>query len=130
MASDFPSNAAQAAGVVSESVAQALSDPNSSLIANMSAAQDVLAAQDHYGWLGFFGRLILFLLHITTTILYWIVRIATIGIPTFLYALFSTSWTITMNATTLFVPPVYWISGASILTISPVCSLWLVSSQL
>lgn len=103
MASDFPSNAAQVAGVVTESVAQALSSPNSSLVTDMSAVPDAMAAQEPYGWLGFFGRLIWFLVHFTSTILYWIIRIATINIPTFLYTLFSTSWTVTMNATTLYV---------------------------
>ena len=99
MASDLSSNAA---GLVSESVA-ALSSPSSSLGEVMSVAPDAMATQESYGWLGLFGWLIWFILHFVSTILYWIIRIATINLPTILYSLFSTSWTVTMNATTLYV---------------------------
>lgn len=94
MASDLSSNVALAPGVITQS---------SVAVAMNSTAPDVVAAQGSGGWLGFFGWLIWLLLHVTSTILYWIIRIATISFPTILYTLFSTSWTVTMNATTLYV---------------------------
>ncbi|WAO95146.1 Lysophospholipase NTE1 [Fusarium falciforme] len=96
MASD-PSNAARVAGLVSESVSNALSSSAPSAMSAMPAA----AAHESYSWLGLFGWLIWSIFHIVSTILYWVIRIATINFPSFLYHLFSTSWTVTMNATTL-----------------------------
>ncbi|SCO37603.1 related to serine esterase that deacylates exogenous lysophospholipids [Fusarium fujikuroi] len=96
MASD-PSNAAQMAGDVAETVAYALSSSSPSIVSTMPA----VTAHEPYTWFGLFGWLIWFLLHITSTILYWVIRIATINVPSFLFHLFSTSWTVTMNATTL-----------------------------
>ncbi|KAF7543524.1 hypothetical protein G7Z17_g10669 [Cylindrodendrum hubeiense] len=97
MASDL-SNAAQVASAVTESVALALS---SSLPADMSSVSAEVATQTSSSWLGLFGWLIWLTLHIVSTILYWVIRIATINVPTLLFTLFSTSWTVTMNATTL-----------------------------
>jgi hypothetical protein len=54
--------------------------------------------------------------------LYWVIRIVTISVPTILFTLFSTSWTVTMNATTLYVGPPE--SEGSSLTMSPGCSFW------
>ncbi|CEI68885.1 Lysophospholipase NTE1 [Fusarium venenatum] len=98
MASD-PSNAAQMAGDVAETVAHALSFSSSppSAMSTMPA----ITVHEPYTWFGLFGWLILSILHITSTILYWVIRIATINVPSFLFHLFSTSWTVTMNATTL-----------------------------
>lgn len=64
-----------------------------------------MAAQQPSGWLGSFGWLIYMILNMVSFILYWVLRIATINVPSILYRLFSTSWTVTMNATTLYVPP-------------------------
>ncbi|KAF4975403.1 hypothetical protein FZEAL_7812 [Fusarium zealandicum] len=100
MASD-PSNAARVAGVVSESVAHALSSSSAASAPSLLSTVPATAAQEPSSWLGFFGWLIWFTFHIVSTILYWVIRIATINIPSFLYHLFSTSWTVTMNATTL-----------------------------
>jgi lysophospholipid hydrolase len=49
------------------------------------------------------GRLILFLLSIIPGVLYWLITFTTITLPTWLFTLFSTSLTFTMNATTLYV---------------------------
>ncbi|KAH7160274.1 hypothetical protein B0J13DRAFT_540861 [Dactylonectria estremocensis] len=97
MASDL-SNAAEMASAVTESVAHVLS---SSLPADMNSASIDVATQASYSWLGLFGWLIWFILHVVSTILYWVIRIATINVPSLLFTLFSTSWTVTMNATTL-----------------------------
>lgn len=90
-----------ASGLSSNAADMAAELPNSLLAAaTMSPAPD-LATQEPSGWLGLFGKLIYFSLNLISTILYWVLRIATISIPSFLFTLFSTSWTITMNATTL-----------------------------
>lgn len=101
MASGLESNAA--------SVAQELHTSSSSLsAAAMSAVSQQMMApvadqEPPTGWLGFVGWGIYLVLNLTSLVIYWILRIATINIPTFLFTLFSTSWTITMNATTLWV---------------------------
>lgn len=97
MASDL-SNAAQMAGVVAESAS------STTLVSAMSTATEAaMATQEPHGWLGFFGWLILLLLNLISTILLWVIRTAGINIPSILFTLFSTSWTVTMNATTLYV---------------------------
>lgn len=90
-----------AANSLSQSVARAMESPTSSIASAVSSARDAVVAQEHSGWLGAFGRLILFILNLISTVLYWIIRIATFNIPSILFTLFSTSWTVTMNATTL-----------------------------
>lgn len=50
---------------------------------------------------GAFGRLILVLLSIIPGILVWLITFTTITLPTWLFLLFSTTLTFTMNATTL-----------------------------
>jgi len=54
-------------------------------------------------WSGTFGRATLFVIKVIPGILYWLITFATITMPTFLFTLFSTSLTFTMNATTLWV---------------------------
>lgn len=97
MASDL-SNAAQVAGTLTQGVSHAISPPP----ADVSSLPATVVAQASYSWLGLFGWLIWFTLHVVSTILYWVIRIATINFPSILYHLFSTSWTVTMNATTLY----------------------------
>ena len=66
------------------------------------AGEELLAPTREPGtWSGFVGRLVLSLLHLVSSILYWVVRLTTITVPTLLFSVFSTSWTVTMNATTL-----------------------------
>lgn len=95
-------DAAQVADSLSQSLSEALSATSSSLTAAMSApTHDATVAQTSSGWLGLIGRLIIALINLITTILYWTLRITTINVPSILFTLFSTSWTVTMNATTL-----------------------------
>lgn len=99
-------DAAQMADALSRSLAQTMtSSPSNSVAAVMSTPSDVMAAQASQGWLGFllglFGRFIINLLNLISTTLYWTIRITTINVPSILFTLFSTSWTVTMNATTL-----------------------------
>lgn len=53
-------------------------------------------------WFGMFGQMTLFLIKALPSLLYWIITFTTITMPTFLFTLFSTSLTFTMNATTLY----------------------------
>jgi hypothetical protein len=100
MASDL-SNIVQAVGTASGQLSSTMEAPSSSISAAMSSATDALTADGSYGWLGLFGRTILAVLNLVTTVLYWAIRLTTITLPTILFTLFSTSWTVTMNATTL-----------------------------
>lgn len=93
MASGFTSNA-----FTSNMADQSPASSSIEAAVNVTAA---VAAQESPGWLGLFGRLVYMLLNAVSTILYWVLRIATINIPTIMYTLLSTSWTVTMNATTL-----------------------------
>lgn len=70
---------------------------------NLTTPTSQVDAQISRSWLGVFGRMTLFLIKIIPSILYWIISFASITLPTFLFNLFSTSLTFTMNATTLWV---------------------------
>ncbi|ORY65468.1 lysophospholipase NTE1 [Pseudomassariella vexata] len=80
----------------------------------VTARPDVaFAANGSSSWLGLVGKLILFLLHIISTILYWSLKLTTISAPTLLFNLFSTSLTVTMNATTLMLIMALMFSGVT-----------------
>ncbi|KOS21552.1 Lysophospholipase NTE1 [Escovopsis weberi] len=106
MASDLP-NAALLAASFTEAPSSALSV--------MSSIPTVEAAQVSSSWMGLIGRLLWGIINLTSTLLYWTIRTVTITVPSILYTLFSTSWTVTMNATTLmfivaaFVSAVSWV---------------------
>lgn len=73
-----------------------------------SSAEQTLSAQVgnadvNTNMLAAFGRFLLFLLSIIPGILVWLITFTTITLPTWLFTLFSTSLTFTMNATTLYV---------------------------
>lgn len=72
-----------------------------------AVADEVLGGRGSSSWLGFTARLIVAILHLVSSLLYWTIRLVTITIPTVLFTLFSRSWTVTMNATTLYGTP--WI---------------------
>jgi lysophospholipid hydrolase len=72
------------------------------LASTTMAEIDVQAGvQASRSWLGTFGRMTLVLIKVIPGILYWLITFTTITMPTFLFTLFSTSLTFTMNATTL-----------------------------
>lgn len=96
-----PDMSSRAAGSLAQSLAHAIQSSTSSVPSAVIHARDAMAAEQSSGWLGAFGRLILALLNFISTVLYWVIRIVTINIPSILFTLFSTSWTVTMNATTL-----------------------------
>ncbi|KAI9783029.1 MAG: phosphatidylcholine and lysophosphatidylcholine phospholipase [Peltula sp. TS41687] len=85
---------------------------------NLSQPNRVPTAADSMhlkSWLGLTGMLLISAFKLVPSILYWAVTFATITLPTWLFTLFSTSLTFTMNATTLmliilaFVSTVTWI---------------------
>ncbi|KAI3329044.1 patatin-like phospholipase [Xylariaceae sp. AK1471] len=97
-----------------------LSDAISSVMAGSTAtAAAVLNQTQHVArtegssWLGLVARLLLFILHILSTILYWSLKLTTISVPTLLFTFFSTSLTVTMNATTLAVILFLMFSGVT-----------------
>jgi lysophospholipid hydrolase len=69
--------------------------PSAVALANTTAMEHPAVRRS---WVGMFGRMTLFLI---PGVLYWLITFATITLPTFLFTLFSTSLTFTMNATTL-----------------------------
>lgn len=69
----------------------------------MSTAAVEIAPKASSGWFGILGWAILSLINLVSMALYWSIRFITITIPSLLYALLSASWTVTMNATTLYV---------------------------
>lgn len=59
--------------------------------------------QESSSWLGLVGKLVFGIINLVSFLLYWAIRFVTITIPSVLFALLSASWTVTMNATTLYV---------------------------
>jgi hypothetical protein len=72
--------------------------PSAMALANTTATEQ---AHGQRSWLGMFVQLIFFLIKLVPGILYWLITFTTITLPTFLFTLFSTSLTVTMNATTV-----------------------------
>ncbi|QUC20666.1 uncharacterized protein UV8b_04907 [Ustilaginoidea virens] len=100
---------------LSDGVQQVAGSLSSTLVNPMTAAsaEVATAAREPVSWLGFIGWLLYLVLNLISTLLYWTVRIVSISLPRLLYALFSTSWTVTMNATTLMFVVVAVVSAAS-----------------
>jgi lysophospholipid hydrolase len=86
---------------MSETISAAMQEGTaqlSSIAANASQLADDSSAGS---WITLTGRLVLGILHLVSTILYYVVKLTTISIPTLLFSMFSASLTVTMNATTL-----------------------------
>ncbi|KAK4181803.1 hypothetical protein QBC36DRAFT_383130 [Triangularia setosa] len=87
---------------VNTTVAAATVAGSNALSSAVAAASDVANTHGSSSWLGLFARVLLWILQLLSTILYYAIKVATISVPTLLYNnLFSKSWTVTMNATTL-----------------------------
>lgn len=125
MASDL-SNMAQAASSVTSTLTAALDSSSARVLADAmnTTGADAATARQATSWLGLFGWLVYHVLNLVSTILYWAARIVTISVPKLLFAMFSTSWTVTMNATTLYAFPRTVVSGISWLTRCLACSSW------
>lgn len=86
---------------LSNAVSGVLASSTTTAAAVIARTQQVAEAEGSSSWLGLIARLILFVLHILSSILYWSLKLTTISVPTLLFTFFSTSLTVTMNATTL-----------------------------
>lgn len=83
-------------------VAAAAGDRSSNALSSaVAAASDVANAHSSSSWLGLLARVVLWILQLVSIVLYYAIKLATFSVPTLLYTLFSTSLTVTMNATTL-----------------------------
>ncbi|KAL2761215.1 hypothetical protein ACRALDRAFT_1059143 [Sodiomyces alcalophilus JCM 7366] len=69
----------------------------------LGPTHDVTSDHGTPKWLGLLVWLIITLLQLASSGLYLVIRLGTITIPTSLLTVFSASWTVTMNATTLMV---------------------------
>ncbi|KAI4865794.1 lysophospholipase NTE1 [Hypoxylon rubiginosum] len=96
-----PSNASMFEAALSQTLSTIADSSSAAVASAVTRADDVAQVQAPSSWLGLIARFILYILHILSTILYWSLKLTTISVPTLLFTLFSTSWTVTMNATTL-----------------------------
>ncbi|KAK0637237.1 hypothetical protein B0T17DRAFT_504602 [Bombardia bombarda] len=109
-----PANTTAALGTaLAKSMATVADGPAGALSSVVAKAGDVAEAHGSYTWLGLFARLILWILQMVSVILYYTIKVATLSVPTILFNLFSTSLTVTMNATTLMVIMAAVISAVS-----------------
>lgn len=98
------SSAATVATTASAALASAVAvadGPTTALSSAMTRASDVVVAHGSSSWIGLIARVILWVLQLLSTIIYFALKLTTISIPTLLFSLFSASLTVTMNATTL-----------------------------
>ncbi|KAI1425421.1 patatin-like phospholipase [Xylaria sp. FL1777] len=86
---------------LSNAVSSVMASSTTTAAAVLARTQHVSQTEGTSSWLGFMAKLLLFILHILSTILYWSLKLTTISVPTLLFTFFSTSLTVTMNATTL-----------------------------
>lgn len=86
---------------ISQAVSAIANSSSAAVASAVTRVDDVARSQGSSSWLGLIARLVLFILHILSSILYWSLKLTTISVPTLLFTLFSTTWTVTMNATTL-----------------------------
>ncbi|KAH9909060.1 hypothetical protein F4778DRAFT_715103 [Xylariomycetidae sp. FL2044] len=94
-------SASNSSTTISQAVSSIMNSSATAVASAMTRAEDVARVQGSSSWLGLIARFILFILHILSTILYWSLKLTTISFPTLLFTFFSTSLTVTMNATTL-----------------------------
>ncbi len=69
----------------------------------MTAANDIVVTHGSSSWVGLFARLLLAIPQFVSSAVYLLLKLTTFSLPTLLFALFSTTLTVTMNATTLYV---------------------------
>lgn len=95
--------AATAASVALTTASGPADGATTALSSVITRASDVVVAHGSSSWIGLIARLILWILQLLSTIIYYALKLTTISIPTLLFSLFSASLTVTMNATTLYV---------------------------
>ena len=85
----------------SKTLAAMADGPAGALSSAVIRASDVAQAHGSWTWLGLLARVVLWILQVVSAILYFTLKLATFSVPSLLFTLFSTSLTVTMNATTL-----------------------------
>lgn len=98
---DAPNTTSAALAAALTSTVSTTDLPTTALSSAMTRASHVVVAHGSSSWIGLIARLILWLLQLLSTIVYFALKLTTISIPTLLFNLFSTSLTVTMNATTV-----------------------------
>lgn len=92
-------DATEATTSVASSSSTLLSRTADALNASIAALKHAEPAQA--STFGLLGRVILAVLRVIPGVLYWVITFTTITLPTWLFTLFSTTLTFTMNFTTL-----------------------------
>jgi len=95
------SNSTLVTAAASKTAAVIADGPAGALSSAVIRASDVAEAHGSGSWLGLFARVVLWILQVVSTIIYYTLKLATFSVPSLLFTLFSTSLTVTMNATTL-----------------------------
>ncbi|KAI1182400.1 patatin-like phospholipase [Nemania serpens] len=98
---------------LSDTISSVMATSTTRAIAILARTQQAAQAEGSSSWLGLLARLVLFILHILSTMIYWSLKLTTISVPTLLFTFFSTSLTVTMNATTLAVILFLMFSGVT-----------------
>ncbi|KAI0970344.1 patatin-like phospholipase [Xylaria arbuscula] len=95
------STLASGAAGLTDAVSNAMASSATTATAVLARTQHVAQTESASSWLRLIARLLLSILHVLSAILYWSLKLTTISVPTLLFTFFSTSLTVTMNATTL-----------------------------
>ena len=96
-----PPNGTALLTAVSKTMAAVVEGPAGALSSAVIRASDVAQAHGSSSWLGLLARVVLWILQVVSALLYFTLKLATFSVPSLLFTLFSTSLTVTMNATTL-----------------------------
>ncbi|KAI0424137.1 patatin-like phospholipase [Xylaria sp. FL1042] len=107
------SSLASSPASLSNAISNVMASSTTTATAMFARTQHVAQTEGASSWLGLIAKLLLFILHILSTILYWGLKLTTISVPTLLFTFFSTSLTVTMNATTLALILFLMFSGVS-----------------
>lgn len=99
MAQSPLSAATSSMAAVASTASAALNTTASAMTTSSATAAPAHAA--NVSTFGLLGRVILTILRVIPGLLYWIITFTTISLPTWLFTLFSTTLTFTMNFTTL-----------------------------
>ena len=82
-------------------IAASLPQNVSEVVARTVGALETTIPPDGPSSLGLLGRVVLAVLRVIPSVLYWVLAFTTITLPTWLFTLMSMSLTVTMNFTTL-----------------------------
>ncbi|CAG8984088.1 hypothetical protein HYALB_00010588 [Hymenoscyphus albidus] len=99
--------------IMGDTTSTASASVSASLATAMSKAVTGTDPPPSSSWLWVFGRTIVAIIHFVPGVLYRLITFTTITMPSFLFTLFSTSLTVTMNATTLMLILVAFMSTIS-----------------